>query len=107
MAMLTVYSYYNRAVEEREREHMPKVGLTKDRELLAAVTKVANSSTIQARICLCCAGKFNDVKCWRRHLGPMRGSGYSTLHLKGYHRAGNEIQFYTFEKLLSYAEDPL
>ena len=53
LEFLWVHSFYIAAVQEREREHMPLIGPTKDRQMLALVTKLANSDTIQSRMCFC------------------------------------------------------
>ena len=49
--MKWTYSFYIAAVMQREREHMPLVGPTKDRQMLSYATMLSNSQTICSRMC--------------------------------------------------------
>jgi hypothetical protein len=95
---LQVISYYTAAVCQREREHMPLIGPTNDRRMLALVTKLASSNTIQSLLCFCCDQIYTDVQCWRRHMtSEVRREGVGSRTA-----AGNEIQLYTVAKLIEY-----
>ena len=50
IVMKWTYSFYIAAVMQREREHMPLAGPTKDRQMLGYATMLANSKTICSRM---------------------------------------------------------
>ena len=56
------YSFYCAAVMHNERQHMPLIGPTKDRQMLARVAQLYNSKTVQSRMCFCCDQIYTDVR---------------------------------------------
>jgi hypothetical protein len=51
-------------VREKEEEHIPIIGPSIDRRMLALVTQVANSKTIEAASCFVCAARHTFVQSW-------------------------------------------
>ena len=57
-------AYYTQAVCEREREHMPCIGPSVDRRVLARTTQVSQNEAVQSLICFACAQVFPYVHAW-------------------------------------------
>ena len=98
---LRVISYYLAAVCQQEREHMPLIGPTNDRRMLAYVAKLADSKNVVSRMCFCCDQIHTDLACYSRHMTkawPKLGADTDV---------SNDIQLYKVGELLRYFEsDP-
>ena len=97
LEFLWVHSFYTAAIQEQERAHMPLVGPTKDRQMLALVAKLANSNTIRSRMCFACDQIFTDVHCWRQSMAY-------TQHDVHANRSVGEMQLYSFAVLYKFLE---
>ena len=102
MDFLTTLSYYIAAVCEQEREHMPLVGPTMDRKMLALVARLASSESIKARMCFCCDGVYTDVHSWQHHIDreELDRSLYENICAES--RADNEIQMASLQRLIEF-----
>ncbi len=61
---LDVIAYYTQAVCERETEHMPCIGPSVDRRILARTTEMAQNDRVKSLICFACAQVFTYVHAW-------------------------------------------
>jgi len=61
---LDVVAYYTQAICEREREHMPCIGPSVDRRVLARATLTTENNKVKSLICFACAQKFPYVHAW-------------------------------------------
>ena len=86
----------HRSCSREGREHMPLIGPTKDRQMLALVTKLANSDTIRSLMCFCCDQIFTDVHCWRQ---SMSHAQHNAEHCG---RSCGEIKLYEMEILYQF-----
>ena len=93
--ILHVISYNMAAVRQCEREHMPLIGPTNDRQMLALVAKLASSDAIRSRMCFCCDQIYTDAQRWRRHMM----SGASRTGVGSGATSCNEIQMYAVADL--------
>jgi len=59
-------AYYMQAVMLKEQEHIPIIGPSVDRRMLALMTKALNSQTVKACICFACANVRTYVQKWSK-----------------------------------------
>ncbi len=59
-------AYYTAAVCLKEQEHVPLIGPSLDRRMLALLTKVASSENVQSLVCFACAQIHTHVRSWTR-----------------------------------------
>ena len=104
MDFLTTLSYYIAAVCEQEREHMPLVGPTMDRKMLALVARLATSESIKARMCFCCDGVYTDVHSWQHHIDREELDRSLYENIRAESRAENEIQMVRLQRLIEYSK---
>ena len=96
-------SLYINAVCIREQEHMPLIGPCIDRRTLGLVTRLANSASIQSKICFCCAQVRVHVEGWCRMYNAGQHAAAESPDPK--HRAAgrsrSDIKMYGVEGSLS------
>lgn len=61
---LDALAFYTAAVCLKEQEHIPLIGPSVDRRMLALLTHLCNSDTVQALVCASCAQVHVSVKSW-------------------------------------------
>ena len=67
---IALMSFYINAICVREQEHVPLIGPAIDRRTLTLVTRLANSATIQSKVCFCCAQVHVHAKAWTKMYKP-------------------------------------
>ncbi len=63
---MNALAYYTAAVCQKERMHVPLIGPSLDRRMLALLTRFCNSHTVSALVCVACAQIHTSVKSWTR-----------------------------------------
>ena len=63
-----VVAYYVQAVCLKEQLHIPIIGPSVDRKMLALMHKALNSKTVKSYVCFACSGVYTSVEQWSRAL---------------------------------------
>ena len=63
---LDALEYYSAAVCEKERQHIPLIGPSRDRRMLSLLTHVCNSDTLKALVCVACAHVHTSIRSWHK-----------------------------------------
>ena len=96
-AEMTPYAYYQWAVCEREREHIPLIGPSVDRRTLAWIVRIMKSENIESLICFACAQVRTHVAFWdKMHEKSSTDPDYGHLG----HLSASEIKLHTVQASL-------
>ena len=85
---MNALAYYTAAVCLKEQMHIPIIGPSVDRRMLTLLTRLCNSDTIHALVCVACGQIHTSVKSWTKAWpdGVWRQAQTRDLGLQG-HRA--------------------